>query len=61
MAFWKHTEIVIDGQPEKAQAPIILLTSRSVELENHRCKGEFGQSKNVYWHSDYLTRFSADK
>lgn len=32
MAFWKHTEIVIDGQPEKAQAPIIVSASRSTDI-----------------------------
>ena len=25
MASWKHTEIIIDGQPVKAQAPIMTI------------------------------------
>lgn len=32
MASWKHTEIIIDGQPVKAQAPIIVSASRSTDI-----------------------------
>lgn len=32
MASWKHTEILIDGQPVKAQAPIIVSASRSTDI-----------------------------
>lgn len=32
MAIWKHTEIIIDGQPVKAQAPIIVSASRSTDI-----------------------------
>ena len=32
MASWKHTEIIIDGQPVKAQAPVIVSASRSTDI-----------------------------
>ena len=32
MASWKHTEIIIDGEPVKAQAPIIVSASRSTDI-----------------------------
>ena len=32
MATWKHTEIIIDGQPVKAQAPVIVSASRSTDI-----------------------------
>ena len=32
MATWKHTEIMIDGQPVKAQAPVIVSASRSTDI-----------------------------
>ena len=32
MASWKHTEIVIDGQPVTAQAPVIVSASRSTDI-----------------------------
>lgn len=32
MATWQHTEIVIDGEPVKAQAPIIISASRSTDI-----------------------------
>ena len=32
MANWKHTEIMIDGQPVKAQAPLIVSASISTDI-----------------------------
>ena len=32
MASWKHTDIIVDGQPVKAQAPIIVSASRSTDI-----------------------------
>lgn len=32
MANWKHTEIMINGQPVKAQAPLIISASRSTDI-----------------------------
>ncbi len=32
MASWKHIDIIVDGQPVKAQAPIIVSVSRSSDL-----------------------------
>lgn len=32
MASWKYTEIIIDGHPVKAQAPIIVSASRSTDI-----------------------------
>lgn len=32
MATWRHTEITINGQPVKAQAPLIVSASRSTDI-----------------------------
>ena len=32
MATWKYTDIIIDGQPMKAQAPLIVSVSRSTDI-----------------------------
>lgn len=32
MASWKHTDIIVDGQPVKAQAPVIVSASRSTDI-----------------------------
>lgn len=32
MATWHHTDIVVDGQPVKAQAPLIISASRSTDI-----------------------------
>lgn len=32
MAYWEHTDIIVDGKPEKAQAPIIVSASRSTDI-----------------------------
>ena len=32
MATWKYTEIMINGQPVKAQAPLIVSASRSTDI-----------------------------
>ena len=32
MATWKHIDIIIDGQPVKAQAPLIISASRSTDI-----------------------------
>ena len=32
MASWEYTEIIIDGMPVKAQAPIIISASRSTDI-----------------------------
>ena len=32
MASWEHTDIIVDGQPVKAQAPIIVSASRSTDI-----------------------------
>ena len=32
MASWQHSEIVIDGQTVKAQAPLIVSASRSTDI-----------------------------
>ena len=32
MASWKDTDIIIDGKPVKAQAPIIISASRSTDI-----------------------------
>lgn len=32
MATWKYTDIIIDGQPMKAQAPLIVSASRSTDI-----------------------------
>ena len=32
MATWQHTDIIIDGQPVKAQAPLIISASRSTDI-----------------------------
>lgn len=32
MASWQHTDIIVDGQPVKAQAPIIVSASRSTDI-----------------------------
>ena len=32
MASWKYTEIIIDGQPVKAQVPLIVSASRSTDI-----------------------------
>lgn len=32
MATWQHTEIIVDGKPVKAQAPLIVSASRSTDI-----------------------------
>lgn len=32
MATWQHTDIIIDGLPVKAQAPLIVSASRSIDI-----------------------------
>ena len=32
MATWQHTDIIVDGQPVKAQAPLIVSASRSTDI-----------------------------
>lgn len=32
MATWQHTEIIVDGNPVKAQAPLIVSASRSTDI-----------------------------
>lgn len=32
MASWEHTDIIVDGKPVKAQAPIIVSASRSTDI-----------------------------
>ena len=48
MASWKHTDIIVDGQPVKAQAPIIVSASRSTDIPAFYADWFFDRLKKGY-------------
>ena len=44
MATWKYTDIIVDGQPVKAQAPIIVSASRSTDIPAFYAAYDSGRS-----------------
>ena len=48
MASWEHTDIIVDGQPVKAQAPIIVSASRSTDIPAFYADWFFDRLKKGY-------------
>ena len=48
MATWKYTDIIVDGQPVKAQAPIIVSASRSTDIPAFYADWFFDRLKKGY-------------
>lgn len=48
MASWEHTDIIVDGQPVKAQAPIIVSASRSTDIPAFYADWFFARLKKGY-------------
>jgi Domain of unknown function (DUF1848). len=48
MATWQHTDIIVDGQPVKAQTPIIVSASRSTDIPAFYADWFFDRLKKGY-------------
>ncbi len=48
MASWEHTDIIVDGQPVKSQAPIIVSASRSTDIPAFYADWFFDRLKKGY-------------
>lgn len=48
MASWEHTDIIVDGKPVKAQAPIIVSASRSTDIPAFYADWFFDRLKKGY-------------
>lgn len=48
MASWEHTDIIVDGQPVKAQVPIIVSASRSTDIPAFYADWFFDRLKKGY-------------